>query len=186
METLETIRKRCSLKLHLSGRKIEPGKINAILEAGQLAASARNNQPWRFIVVQDRETIEALTFAFSEANRMVKEAAAILVVCGRASDDVAHDGKEYYLFDIGLAVENMVLAATELGLVTHLMTAFNEAEMKKVLHIPDDVRVVVATPLAYPLEATYAEAAAERLSKRTRKDLKELAYADRWSEQEPA
>jgi len=186
METLEVIRKRCSLKTHLSGRKIEPEKLDTILEAAHLAASARNTQPWRFIVVQDRETVEALTFAFSENNRMVKDAPVILVACARPADDVMHDGKEYYLFDVGMAVGNMVLAATDLGLVTHLMTAFNEADMKRVLHIPDEVRVVVATPLAYPLEATYDEAAAERLSTRTRKDLQELVYDDRWSEQEPA
>jgi nitroreductase len=186
METLDAIHKRCSLKTHLSRRKIELEKMNTILEAAQLAPSARNTQPWRFILVQDRKMIEALTPAFSEANRMVRDAAAIIVVCGRARDDVAHDGKEYYLFDIGLAVENMILAATDLGLVTHLMTAFNEAEMKRILHIPDDVRVVVATPLAYPPETIYDEAASERLSRRTRKNLNELVYHDRWSELEPA
>lgn len=186
METLESIRKRCSLKTHLSEQQIEPEKINTILEAARLAPSARNLQPWRFILVQDRQMIEALTPAFFEANRVVKDAAAILVVCGRARDDVAHDGKEYYLFDIGLAVENMILAATNLGLVTHLMTAFSETDVKRVLHIPDDVRVVVTTPLAYPLEASYDEAAADRLSKRTRKNLEEIVYHDRWSELEPA
>ena len=77
----------------------------------------------------------------------------------RAIDDVMHDGKEYYLFDAGLAVENMVLAATDLGLVTDLMTAFDEAQVKQILHIPEDVRAVVATPLAYPLEPSYDEAA---------------------------
>jgi nitroreductase len=93
---------------------------------------------------------------------------------------------EYFLFDVGLAVGNMALAATDLGLVTHLMTAFDEAEVKKVLHIPEDVRVVVATPLAYPLEGSYDEAAKERLSMRTRKCLEELVYYNRWSEAEPA
>jgi nitroreductase len=53
MDTLDAIRTRCSLKAHISGREIEPEKINIILEAGSLAASARNMQPWRFIVVQD-------------------------------------------------------------------------------------------------------------------------------------
>jgi nitroreductase len=80
----------------------------------------------------------------------------------------------------------MVLAATHLGLVTHLMTAFNEAQVKQILHIPEDVRAVVATPLAYPHEASYELAAAERLSMRTRKDLKELVYYNQWSESDPA
>jgi nitroreductase len=186
MDTLDALRKRCSLKTHISNREIELDKINLILEAGQLAASARNYQPWRFIVVQERKTVEQLTQAFSESNRVIVDAPVILVVCARAQDDVIKNGLEYFLFDVGLAVGNMVLAATDQGLVTHLMTAFDEAQVKQILHIPEDVRAVVATPLAYPREASYDEAAKERLSMRTRKDLKELVHYDRWSETEPA
>jgi nitroreductase len=186
MDTLETIHKRCSLKAHISNREIEAEKINTILEAGSLAPSARNYQPWRFIVVQDRKVVDKLIQAFSESNRVIIDAPAILVVCARAEDDVIKNEMEYFLFDVGLAVENMVLAATELGLVTHLMTAFDEAQVKQILHLPVDVRAVVATPLAYPAEASYAEAAKERLSQRTRKDMKELVYYDLWHEAEPA
>jgi nitroreductase len=186
MDTLETIRKRCSLKAHISGREIEPEKINTVLEAGRLAASARNYQPWRFIVVQDKQTVQKLTQAFSESNRVIEDAPVLLIVCARAQDDVIKNNLEYFLFDVGLAVGNMVLAATELGLVTHLMTAFDEAQVKKILHIPEDVRAVVATPLAYPLEASYDKAASERLSMRTRKCLEELVKYDCWNEAEPA
>ncbi len=186
METFDAIHKRCSLKMHISGREIEQTKIDTILEAGRLAASARNNQPWRFIIVEERQIVAELSRAFSESNRVIKDAPVILVICARAVDDVIRDGREYYLFDVGLAVGNMVLAATDLGLVTHLMTAFDEMQVKKILHIPEDVRAVVATPLAYPLEASYDEAATDRLSARTRKDLKELVYYNRWTEAEPA
>jgi nitroreductase len=186
METLNAIRKRCSLKAHISTREIEPGKIETVLEAGQLAPSARNSQPWRFIIVQDRDKLGELVLAFSESNQVIKDAPVIIIACARPTDDVTRDGKEYYLFDVGLAMENIVLAATHLGLVTHLMTAFNEQQVKKVLHIPEDVRVVVATPLAYPRESSYDEAAAERLSIRTRKNIAELVYLNRWSEAEPA
>ena len=186
MDTLNAIRKRCSLKAHISAREIEPEKINTILEAGRLAPSARNNQPWRFIVVKEKKLVEELTQAFSESNQVIKDAPVILVACARAGDDVIRDGREYYLFDVGLAVENMVLAATDLGLLTHLMTAFDEQQVKNILHIPEDVRAVVATPLAYPLEASYDEASSERLSLRTRKCLEELVYYNRWNESEPA
>ncbi len=186
METLDAIRKRCSLKTHISKREIEMDKIKLILEAGQLAASARNYQPWRFIIVRERQTVEQLTQAFSESNRLIIDAPVILVLCARAQDDVIKNGLEYFLFDVGLAVGNMVLAATDLGLVTHLMTAFDETQVKQILHIPEDVRAVVATPLAYPREASYDEASSERLSMRTRKDLKELVHYDKWSEIEPA
>ena len=78
-------------------------------------------------------------------------------------------------------MENMVLTATDLGLVTHLMTGINESELKKVLDIPDEVRFVVATPLAYPIGGSYNEAAQERLSQRDRKSLKEIVYCNKWA-----
>jgi len=187
METLEAIRKRCSLRAHLSGRAIEPEKISRILEAACLAPSERNSQPWRFIVVQGKEAVEALAqTAFLGPGTVVQQAPVVIIVCARPGDDVTHDGKEYYLFDVGLAVENMLLAATDLGLVTHPMASFNEAEMRRQLHIPDDFRVVIVTPLAYPLEASYDEAAAERLGQRARKGLGEVTYFGRWGEPEPA
>jgi nitroreductase len=183
MVTLEAIRNRCSLKTHLSASAIEPEKIEAVLDAARLAPSARNTQPWRFVVVQGRKAVETLVqAAFLGSSAIVAQAPVVIVACARPGDDVVIDGKEYYLFDVGLAVSNMVLAATGLGLVTHLMASFNEAEVKRILHIPDDVRVVIVTPLAYPPGDSYDEAAEERLSQRTRKDLKEVAYFDRWGE----
>ena len=186
MQTIEAINKRCSLKTHISKQVIEAEKVDIILEAGRWAPSARNNQPWRFIVVQDRQKIEELTSAFSESNQVIKDAPLILVVCARPVDDIIREGREYYLFDVGLAVENMVLAATSLGLVSHLMTAFDEAKVKQLLLIPEDVRAVVATPLAYPLEGDYETAAKDRLSMRNRKGMQELVHYNRWSEPEPA
>jgi nitroreductase len=181
METAEVIHKRCSLKTHLSSRPIEAEKIDAIVNAARLAPSARNTQPWRFIVVEGEKAVDALVdAAFSERSSMIRQAPAIIIVCARPADDVTIDGQEYYLFDVGLAVENMVLAATDLGLVTHLIASFNEVELKRILHTPDDVRVVIATPLAYPLEGSYDEAAKDRLSQRTRKPLHEVAYAGKW------
>jgi nitroreductase len=183
METLITIQKRCSLKNHLSDKEIEAEKINIILDAARLAPSARNTQPWRFVVVRGKAAVENLVDgAFSENNTIARQAPVIIVVCARSEDDVTVDGKEYYLFDLGLAVENMLLAATDLGLVTHSILRFDETLIKKILHIPEDVRVVITTPLAYPLEGSYDDAARDRLSQRTRKDFKEVVFFDQWIE----
>ena len=109
-----------------------------------------------------------------------ERAPVIIVVCGNPEDDVIVEGKEYYLYDIGMAVENMLIAATDLGLVTHSFASFNEREVKKKLRIPEDMRVILFTPLAYPLEASYGEAAAERLAARSRKTLDEVVYDGTW------
>jgi hypothetical protein len=66
------------------------------------------------------------------------------------------------------------------------MASFNEAEVKRILHIPDDVRVVIVTPLAYPQEDSYDQAADERLSARTRKDAVETTFFNSWGESKPA
>ena len=181
METLEVINKRASLKTRLSTRDVEQDKIIKILESARLAPSARNTQPWRFIVVRGKEAVENLVSgAFIEVNVVVREAPVIIVVCANPGDDFVIDGKENYLFDVALAVENMLLAATDLGLVTHPMAGVNEDELKRILGIPPEVRFVIATPLAYPAGGSYEEAAQEKLSQRTRKDLKELVYANAW------
>ena len=187
METLEAVNKRCSLKTHLSGREVELEKINKVLDAARMAPSARNMQPWRFVVVRGKRSVESLVdAALGEGNAVAKEAAALIVVCARPRDSVIHERKEYYLFDTGLAVENMLLAATDLGLVTHPMAGVNESELKRLLNIPRDVRVVLVTPLAYPREASFDAAARERLQERTRRTLEEVVYYDQWNEPEPA
>lgn len=181
METLEAINKRTSLKMHMSSRDVEPEKIEKVLAAARLAPSARNSQPWRFIVVQGREAVEALVSSvFFETMQVVKKAPVIIIACANPSDDFVIDGEEYYLFDVALAVENILLAATDLGLVTHPIAALNEDELKRVLGIPPEVRFVIATPIAYPAGGSYEEAAQERLSQRTRKDLQELVYSNAW------
>ena len=184
METLEAINQRASLKTRLSARDIEQDIIVKVLGTARLAPSARNNQPWRFIVVRGKEAVETLVSqAFSETNQVVKEAPVIIIACANPSDDIIRDGKEYYLLGVGMAVENILLAATDLGLVTHPMTGVNEEELKRVLGIPHEVRFVIATPLAYPAEGSYEKAAEERLGQRTRKDLQELVYSNIWGSQ---
>lgn len=181
METLEAINKRASLKTHLSTRDVEREKIVTILEAARLAPSAANKQPWRFIVVQGKKNVEnVVTRAFGEPNQVVREAPVLIIVFVNPRENAFPDGKEFCLIDVGLAMGNLLLAATDLGLVTHPMAAVDEVELRKILEIPDEVKFVVATPLAYPAEGSYEKAAQERLSQRTRKDLKELVYTNAW------
>jgi nitroreductase len=181
MDTLETIGKRASLKSHLSAREVEHEKIARVLDAARLAPSARNQQPWRFIVVKGKENIEnVVTKAFFEFSQGFKEAPVLIFACANPGDDDIHEGREYYLFDVGLAMENLLLAATALGMVTHPMTSVKEDELRKVLHIPNEVRFVAATPLSYPSEGSYDEASVEKLDQRTRKSLKEVAYSETW------
>lgn len=181
METIKAISSRTSLKTQLSSQPVEQDKINQVLEAARLAPSARNLQPWYFIVVNDKKIIEeVVTGAFSEGNQIAKQAPVMIVICADPNDDVIAAGKEYYLFDLGLAMANLLLAATDLGLVTHPMAGFSERKLKDILGIPETFRVVAVTPLAYPISGSYADSARERLNQRSRKELTEITYLNRW------
>jgi len=133
-------------------------------------------------LIRDKEVLRNLADnAFGGPNHVVKDAPVIIIACANPADDIERDGKEYYLFDVALAMENIVLTATDLGLVTHLMTGVNANEIKKILDVPQDVQFVVATPLAYPAEDSYDEAAKDRLDERERKSMHEIVYSDRWA-----
>jgi len=181
METLEAINKRASLKTHLSTRDIEQDKIVKILEAARLAPSATNEQPWRFVVVKGKENVEnVVTRASRMGRKAFDEAPVLILVFVNPKDYVFPDGKTFYLLDVGLAMENILLAATDLGLITHPMASLDEGKLKEMLGVPDEMEFVIATPLGYPVECSYEEAAQERLSQRTRKGLKELVYMNEW------
>lgn len=181
METLEAIRKRASLKTHLSTRDVEQDKIIKVLEAARLAPSATNEQPWRFVVVKGKENVEnVVTRASRMGRKAFDEAPVLILVFVNPEDYVFPDGKTFYLLDIGLAMENVLLAATDLGLITHPMASLDGDKLKEMLGIPDEMEFVIATPLGYPVESSYEEAAQERLSQRNRKDLKELVCMNAW------
>jgi nitroreductase len=184
METMDAIRKRKSLKNCLSGREIEREKLEQVLGAARLAPSAMNKQPWRFVVVQGKENVERVAekafSGFGQGNLVVKEANVLIFAFANHEENVMPDGAFFYPTDVGLAFENLLLAATDLGLVTHPMTALDQAELKKVLGVPEEERFIIATPLAYPAQGSYDEAAKEKLGPTTRKSLSEIVYMNEW------
>ena len=181
METLKAISQRASLMVKISPREIEQEKIEKVLDAARFAPSAINKQPWRFVVVQGKENVTKLVNeTFANWNLKAGEAPVLIFAFANPKDDVVVGGREFYLFDVALAVENMILAATDMGLVTHLMTSLDEEKLKKSLEVPNEVRFVVATPLAYPVNGSYEKAVEERLKARTRKSLPELVFRNVW------
>ncbi len=110
----------------------------------------------------------------------MKEAPVLILIFVNPQEHTLPDGRTMFQIDIGMAMENMLLAATDLGLCTHPMTGVKAGELKKALGVPDEMQFVIATPLAYPVQGSYEEAAKEKLSQRTRKNLNETVYSNRW------
>ncbi len=157
MDLFEAIEKRRSI------RKFKPNPIpkealKRILEAGRLAPSGGNRQPWRFIIARKPETKKALAAAAN--NQMfIADAGAVIVALG---DPKASPTKLPYTLsatriphrqDPMIAIEHMVLAATALGYGTCWIGAFNEEEVKKILKIPEDMAVIALLPIGVPDES---------------------------------
>lgn len=150
MDVFTAIINRRSIRAY-KDTPVEEAKLRQVLEAGRLAPSAKNRQEWKFIVVRDQETRHKLVHAAS-GQRFVEQAPVVLVACGMESKYVMPCGQPAYTVDVSIAFAFMLLEATELGLGTCWLGAFKEEEVKTVLGIPPDVRVVAMSPLGYPAE----------------------------------
>lgn len=126
METLflDLLKKRSPYRA-LSSQQVEKEKVTALLEAARLSASCMNNQPWRFLVLDDPEALEKGRQSLAPGNYWAKTAPVLIIGFSRADLDCrSGDGREYYLFDLGMAVQNILLQATEMDLVARPMAGF--------------------------------------------------------------
>jgi len=147
MEFIDVIKTRSSVRTYLN-REVENDKINYVLECARLAPSWVNKQCWRFIVVKNKETIKKLSKT-TIINRWLKNVPCIIVACGDPKKSGINHGIEYFTVDVAIAMEHLILAATDLGLGTCWIGGFNEKKVKETLRIPNRIRVVALTPLGY-------------------------------------
>ena len=150
MDVFDAISQRRSIRAY-KDTPIEEEKLRRVFEAGRLAPSAKNRQDWKFIVVRDPETRKKLAAA-ARGQQYLAQAPVALVACGTETTYVMPCGQPAYTVDVSIALSFMVLEATEQGLGTCWLGAFDEGEVKKILGVPEGVRVVAMTPLGYPAE----------------------------------
>jgi nitroreductase len=148
LDFLELVRKRRSIRRY-SPAPLPKDTLETVLEAARLAPSSGNKQCWRYVIVTERDIKRKL----AEAGEMfADEAPVIIVACADPTASHRQAGMDHYLVDIGISFEHLILAATSLGLGTCWIGGFDEEIFKKILDVPDDVRVVAYTPLGYPDE----------------------------------
>lgn len=141
-DLLKVIYRRRSIRRY-ERRPIPDETLRLILEAGRLAPSARNRQPWYFVVVRRPELKRKLIF--SSWNSFMEDASAVIVGCGDSRE-------KWAVVDVSIALQNMVIAAEALGLGSCWIGHFVEEDVKKALRIPDHLRVVAMITLGYPAE----------------------------------
>jgi nitroreductase len=128
-------------------RSLEPIEITDDLvkdlaHNADLAPSCNNHQPWRFIFVRDPEQLAKIHAGLSKSNKWIELASMIIVVFSRVEDDCTDRGRVYHQFDTGMAVAFLILRATELGLVAHPVSGYDEVIVKQAVGVPDGYQAI--------------------------------------------
>jgi len=134
--------------------QISPEQIELLLKAAMAAPSARNIQPWEFIVVQDRDFLNKIS-EFGTFAHMLKEAPLAIVVCGDLNKEMpAQSGKKYWIQDCSAATQNIMLQATEMGLGSVWIGTYPKEEMYKplaqLLDLPENILPVTTIAIGHP------------------------------------
>jgi nitroreductase len=146
--------------------------IQQVLQAGIAAPTACNLQPFYFIVKKGAEQVSSLRSVY-DRGWFLRAPVVIAVCCDHSREWVRQaDGKRYGFVDAAIAMDHMVLAATELGLATCWVAAFNASEAVRVFNLPEHIEPVALTPLGYP---------AHQPERRPRKTVEEVVRWDVFS-----
>jgi nitroreductase len=181
MEIMEVIKKRRTIRAYKT-TPVDQKTLDIVLEAGRLAPSWGNTQTWRWIVVQDKnlkmQLAENVLRPGNRGTAAVKTAPVIIVACAELNKAGFRDGQPstdkgdcWYMFDAGLALENMVLAAEAQGLGTLFIGGMNAKKAADLLGVPPEYACVILMVLGYPDEHPEA---------RPRKEMTELVFKDKF------
>jgi nitroreductase len=170
MNVIDAIKTRKSIRSFLD-KPVEDAKLSAVLEAGRSAPSAANRQEWRFLIVRDPETRKRIAMAAGRQT-FVREAPIVIAASAETDNKVMRCGQLSYPIDVAIALDHMTLAAVELGLGTCWIGNFDEQLVKKILGIPDTIRIVKLLPLGYPTDPSAIE--------KSRLPIEQIVKHERW------
>jgi len=149
MDFLELARNRYSCRKY-DTRPVEKEKLEKILEAGRIAPSAVNNQPWHFFVVTG-PGLERFHSAYHR--EWFRSAPCVIAICGDHEQSWKRaDGKDHCDIDIAITTDHMTLQATELGLATCWICNFDPVRTTELLGLPGHSEPMVLLPVGYPLD----------------------------------
>ena len=165
MTCIDQILSRRSIR-KFKNQSISEEVLNNILEAGRLAPSATNNQPWHFVIARGQKAKEA--FSFGGFNKFTGDAAFIVLGLYKPSEVII---EKLSLMDVTIALQNMVVAAWVQGVGSCWMGAFDENKLKDTLNLPTDSRIVGAIAFGVPDSNT---------AQPPKKPLNEIVHFDKW------
>jgi nitroreductase len=173
MEFFDVLKERHSVRAY-TGQRIEPEKLQQILEAINRAPSAGNLQAYEVYLVCDEKRKKTLLTRAAHGNELLAQAAIVLVFCTHAARSAERYGRRgvdlYCLQDAAIACTYAMLAATALGLATVWVGAFDEEKARRAIEAPEAHRPVAMLPVGYP---------AETPGSRSRRSLDDLVHREK-------
>ncbi len=148
MEFLELAKQRYSVRAYKSD-PVEDDKLKQMLEAARLAPTSHNRQPFQLIIAHTAGREEELSRIYSPP--WFVQAPIIICICGISETaSVRRDGRSSCDVDVAIAMDHLILAATDLGLGTCWIGAFDPAAAREIMRLPNEAEPVALTPLGYP------------------------------------
>lgn len=185
MELFELVKTRHSIR-RFSDQPVEEEKLQTILEAVRRSPSWANRQCWRFIIIKNQSVkkqisgfgyvksyFSPLGYSSNPAQKGILQAPVLIVACADPARSGKLWGQPYYMTDMGIACQTLMLGAHALGLGTVFVGVFDEKKVKEILDIPEKIRVVGLFPIGYPLGA--------KSSGPDRKPLSDILRYEKWS-----
>ena len=179
---IELLQKRKASRA-FSGKKLSEAIITKLMEATQLSASCFNNQPWRFLFMTSESALQKGRKALSGGNSWAQ--IAPLLIAGISKPDLdcqPKDGRKYYLFDLGMAVQLILLQATELNLIARPMAGYSPKVIHEEFDVPDEYEVYVMIAVGYEGDITELSENLQKKStkKRTRNPLSDNFFMNKF------
>jgi len=165
VDTLRCIRTRREVRDYLD-KPVPQESVQQILEAGRLAPSSKNSQPWHFIVIRNKDTLRRISDLTPTGKHIAQAPLAIAILM---------DGAKLPEIDGTRAAQNMVLAAWSLGIGSCWITNFYDDGVKELLQVPQRMKLVTVMPFGYPTEPMTNR-------KKNRKQMSEIVHEEKFGQ----
>jgi nitroreductase len=148
MSFLELASKRYSVRKY-KDKPVKEEDLLKVLEAGRIAPSACNYQPWTFYVIREKENIDKISKVYQSS--WLRSAPVLIIICGNHRQSWRRgDGKDHCDTDLAITTDHMTLQAADLGLGTCWICAFDREMCSKILNLPEHIEPAVILPLGHP------------------------------------
>lgn len=178
---LKEILKRRSGRAY-SDSPVPDEMLESILEAGRKAPSCGNTQAWNFVVIKSPDALAEAHEALSRGNAWGKRAPVMIIVAAKSDGGCPAHELPYFMMDIGLTTENILLQTVHLGLLGHPTAGWNEEKMKEITGIPKEYRIGTVIFIGYEGDIELLDERNKEKEKKpsTRRPLSEIVHWERW------